>query len=101
MSDGKLCDRCGKDYCICKSMKIGLGKEGDGRKDGGPAFPMPSELGVHDGKSGHEGMSLRDYFAAAALPAIIAGTSQADPAKTAYVIADAMLYAREHKRSAP
>ena len=65
--------------------------------DGGPAFPTmdPNE---------HYrlmGMTLRDYFAAAALQGSIAcvgsGGDWNDFAKDAYIIADAMLKAREGK----
>lgn len=42
------------------------------KDDGGPAFPIPPQTnGDHDwNRAG--GMSLRDYFAAQALPAVIA-----------------------------
>jgi hypothetical protein len=58
--------------------------------DGGPAFPgkgFPIEM---------VGMSLRDYFAAAALPGILRGIplSEFTTADHAYEIADAMLRAR-------
>ena len=64
--------------------------------DGGPAFPTmdPNE---------HYrlmGMTLRDYFAAAALQGILAdggGASWDDDAKNAFKAADAMLKAREAK----
>lgn len=65
-------------------------------KDGGPAFPW----GDHGHIAG--GMTLRDYFAAKALAAIIAhpqghaGAWQ-KAAEDAYVAADAMLAAREKK----
>lgn len=70
-------------------------------KDGGPAFPIAIPKGVE----AYEGMSLRDYFAAVALPVargfftinkdkvdfeIPAGAI----ADTAYMLADAMLQAR-------
>ncbi len=68
--------------------------------DGGPAFPRDH---AHDG---HNGMSLRDYFAAAAMSG---GLEQgirdnmdatwwrkpSECAKRAYAIADAMLAARK------
>lgn len=68
--------------------------------DGGQAFPAPAG---HYNSEGDwvptEGMTLRDYFAAAALTGII---SQALPEQTtddqaawAYAIADALLKARE------
>jgi hypothetical protein len=64
--------------------------------DGGPAFPTmdPNE---------HYrlmGMTLRDYFAAAALKGILAdggGASWDDDAKNAFKAADAMLKARGDK----
>ncbi|KDR25943.1 hypothetical protein [Caballeronia zhejiangensis] len=89
------------------------------RKDGGPAFPSQETTQapahaygpfVHNGPSfpvavvtkNHEGMTLRDYFAAKALQAIIqtdgpnrnAQFDEAD-ANRAYKYADAMLRARE------
>lgn len=101
------------------------------RDDGGPAFPVNDMQRAHDvamaasiNVEGHEererayilargaavtGMSLRDYFAAAALPAVI-GTTQSwknldfhpknglsnaeNDALCAYQVADAMLKAR-------
>ena len=61
---------------------------------GGPAFPAhPSALGDHDG------MTLRDYFAAKAMQGMLAengggAAHTIDLAKFAYWIADAMLKAR-------
>lgn len=77
--------------------------------DGGPAFPVD---GVHPIAGGllpqaSSGMTLRDYFAAHALPAIIAayveangrciGSDHVRPncAAHAYKFADAMLEARK------
>lgn len=66
------------------------------KHDGGPAFPN-----MHRNIYGGEitGMSLRDYFAAMALRAIIDkqgyGTPDHDIAKKAFEIADAMLRERE------
>ncbi|SFQ46484.1 hypothetical protein SAMN05216229_12343 [Geopseudomonas sagittaria] len=69
--------------------------------DGGPAFPIKEHLDSY-----WSGMTLRDYFAAKALAALISsvkerfdlGESYPDNnlrfAKTAYAIADAMLKAR-------
>ena len=65
---------------------------------GGPAFPAPAGrlTPITD-----QGMTLRDYFAAKALPTAIkevedAGTyNLADVAAIAYQYADAMLKARE------
>ena len=71
---------------------------------GGPAFPRNY---AHDG---HNGLSLRDYFAAKALQGLAcsditlwpSGADEADDppdalfmARTAYMIADAMLAARK------
>ena len=72
--------------------------------DGGPAFPntFPNEL---DGYTYVHGMSLRDYFAAAALTGLIANSYYREEAvhndgwatysRMAYLQADAMLKARE------
>jgi hypothetical protein len=64
------------------------------RNDGGPAFPR-------DHRSlGHNGMTLRDYFAAKAMAAIVASkpiTTYGAVAFNAYVMADEMLAAREAK----
>jgi hypothetical protein len=64
---------------------------------GGPAFPAhPSALGDHDG------MTLRDYFAAKAMQGLIEATvgpetvwTPDELAESAYVMADAMLSQRE------
>ena len=44
------------------------------KDDGGPAFPMPSNLNEHGVRvcESHGGMSLHDYFAAAALQGLLA-----------------------------
>lgn len=62
-------------------------------RDGGPAFPC---VEVPE----HPGMTLRDFFAAAALAGFIASDADADMttddyANSAYKAADAMLAARE------
>lgn len=64
----------------------------DAKNDGGPASPTP------DGYV-HPGMSLRDYFAAAALQGILARSPETNQmtAEDAYGYADAMLKAREAK----
>jgi len=67
------------------------------KDDGGPAFPVFPE-----GSTGHaaafRGLSLRDYFAAAALQGLYSGASQWSNATefshAAYVVADAMLKER-------
>lgn len=80
--------------------------------DGGAAFP--GSFTGHCGKSDHyepcgcyvdAGMTLRDYFAAKALPAIVAGCAELAmlgqkhgheaQAKAAYLLADQMLIARK------
>lgn len=75
------------------------------QNDGGPAFPLP--LWIPHGLEGvdHDGMTLRDFFAAAALTGLIAQGCGRDMGKEgitrvvlcAYDIADAMIEAREKK----
>jgi hypothetical protein len=66
---------------------------------GGPAFPF----GVDYGDGGYEqfhGMSLRDYFAAAALQGLLSAYPDFDVndfATQSFKYADAMLAARERK----
>jgi hypothetical protein len=76
--------------------------------DGGPAFPCPDDY-TQDGRPIYgskniNGMSLRDYFAQAALTAYLAGrngdardTRKGLTARTCYEYADAMLAVREKK----
>lgn len=61
--------------------------------DGGPAFPTPA------GVQHNDGMTLRDYFAAAALQGLMASRNFLDEYDGPYVyeIADAMLKSREAK----
>ena len=75
-------------------------------KDGGPAFPVPHSI---DGNWNTEpvpefrGMTLRDYFAAKAMAAmIVARSDECIPGgwptgaeRTAYLIADAMIEVRD------
>jgi len=65
---------------------------------GGPVFPQPQTYGEWaDGSPWFEGLSLRDYFAAKAMQALISidgGTLEKD-AEAAYKMADAMMKARE------
>ena len=70
--------------------------------DGGPAFPLQAH--GDEAKSRYyltqQGMTLRDYFAAAALQGLLAdggGSSWENDAQAAYKAADAMLAAREAK----
>ena len=73
---------------------------------GGPAFPTESaqQTGTHTWH--YEGMTLRDYFAAKAMPIAAGGLNQPGEnfvrddhysrlAQDAYKLADAMLKARE------
>lgn len=81
------------------------------KPDGGPAFPVSTHLD-DSGRLGHQdgptsfqfaGMTLRDYFAAAALQGICSNFPEAADAvgsrhgvaEDAYLIADAMLAERE------
>jgi len=64
--------------------------------DGGPAFPESGSRGV---AAGGEGMTLRDYFAAAALTGLLASDPEStlrpdSAARSALRYADAMLAAR-------
>lgn len=72
--------------------------------DGGSAFPCDVFDPDVDGPEQHEGMSLRDYFAAKALGPMLAFVLKVDDpsqipdesiAKRAYNMADAMLKARQ------
>lgn len=68
--------------------------------DGGPAFAIPFPSVAVPSLPVHLGMSLRDYFAAAALQGLIAdggGASWEADANAAYKAADAMIKAREVK----
>lgn len=69
--------------------------------DGGPAFPLGAE---YAGYAPEFGMSLRDYFAAKAMAALLVAHGPAPVGgwpvyaeRTAYLIADAMLATREVK----
>ena len=72
-------------------------------KDGGPAFPLLKRaIGYHaDIQQADDGLSVRDYFAAKAMAALIASPATLYPgvplSARAYEIADAMLAAREAK----
>jgi hypothetical protein len=63
---------------------------------GGPAFPSHGSMG----EVAHEGMTLRDYFAAKAMQSYLNGDDRDsftydEWAKASYQMADAMLKARE------
>lgn len=65
------------------------------RDTGRPAFPTTQYVnGISP--SGHDvGMTLRDYFAAKAMQALAQGNYFDATARQAYLMADAMLKARE------
>jgi hypothetical protein len=69
--------------------------------DGGPAFPHTTQWDGITPAINYHGISMRDYFAAAALQGSLAclgsGGDWDDFAKDAYKYADAMLKAREGK----
>jgi hypothetical protein len=77
------------------------------REDGGPAFPSIHSIDgnwVTKPLAEFRGMTLRDYFAAAAIPACIAsfdrgrnpvGMTDQIMASVAYQVADAMIAERE------
>lgn len=81
-------------------------------KDGGPAFPSECDayqIGIEEAKrvpftGTHPGMSLRDYFAAKAMQAMVGEylakgpLNIAETADEAYAFADAMLAEREKPR---
>lgn len=78
-------------------------------KDGGPAFPMPASMQSPPFKpdvyvDAQQGMSLRDWFAGQALVGVfglfatatkVPVTPERVAAEAAYMLADAMLKARE------
>jgi len=59
--------------------------------DGGPVFPTPA------GVQHNDGMTLRDYFAAHAINGVGWYENMDNYAAMAYLLADAMLKAREAK----
>ena len=68
------------------------------KQNNGPAFPYREEDG-QGGYEQHKGMTLRDYFAGQALAGLLASGEDSIDAETnahdAYIIADAMIKARE------
>ncbi|EPL2137982.1 TPA: hypothetical protein MI728_003727 [Klebsiella aerogenes] len=71
---------------------------------GGPAFPELGNVGCNSDWQSEPGMTLRDYFAAKAMQAMISNPSIIDndsdgavnfAASASYKFADAMLKARE------
>jgi len=83
------------------------------KKNGGPAFPRPiGNNGIthheeHESSYAQEGMSLRDYFAAKSLPAVMMARAldptnemnQESIAEECYDLADALLLEREQPAS--
>jgi len=72
------------------------------KETGGPAFPVHPDMAAQLNcipSSSDAGMSLRDYFAAKAMQAILSNPDYGDEdsslAGAAYYVADAMLKARE------
>jgi hypothetical protein len=71
--------------------------------DGGPAFPHLETTSRGEPYHDHLGMTLRDYFAAAALRGILSNTeaskawNESDVARFCYFQSDAMLKARQVK----
>ena len=63
---------------------------------GGPAFPGEMAQRFGQPNDCNEGMTLRDYFAAAALTGLVAGDDRTfrESARAAYIVADAMLAER-------
>ena len=69
--------------------------------DGGPAFPHTTQWDGITPAINYHGISMRDYFAAAALQGILAdggGASWDDDAKNAFKASDAMLKARKEAK---
>lgn len=73
-------------------------------ENGGPAFPTESAHQASASTWHYEGMTLRDYFAAKALPGVLymvahgvhsTASSAEGCAAEAYKLADAMMKARE------
>jgi hypothetical protein len=72
--------------------------------DGGPAFPLPAVMGerevISSSDYGEGGISMRDYFAAKAMQAILSSPNcpieiyTGEIAKESYMVADAMIKAR-------
>ena len=66
--------------------------------DGGPAFPHTTQWDGITPAINHNGMTLRDYFAAAAINEVGWHNDINKSAAMAYAIADAMLKARGVKQ---
>jgi hypothetical protein len=70
---------------------------------GGPAFPYEERNGEGNPVRDYFGMTLRDYFAAKAMQSYLADRAwqkdipHSETARVAYIVADAMLEARDGK----
>lgn len=68
------------------------------KENGGPAFPVTLPSGEsYQGQLRHDGMTLRDYFAAKAMQAMLTRDCPictSSMANDAYIYADSMLAAR-------
>lgn len=71
----------------------------DEKNNGGPAFPFEYDANNQSSIVPHTGMTLRDYFAAKAMAALIMAIPHGDNAigyaQEAYEMADDMLKTRE------
>jgi len=80
-----------------KQLVSAKGERMNTPNDGGPAFPTMDNSEHYR----HLGMTMRDYFASAALTGCLAAShtdgEPEDFARVAYGLADAMLKAREDK----
>jgi hypothetical protein len=97
----RTCSDCQNDL-ICHDQGECLRRKVSAINDGGPAFPVPEENRLSDGTYCNEGMTLRDWFAGQALAGLLGNSNYGPPnskedANMAYLIADAMLKAREVK----
>jgi hypothetical protein len=84
-----------------------FGTRASANENGGPAFPRAAFEGQRIAHTGHSGMSLRDYFAAAFVQGLLAADRKVDIradtaaqciAAWAYALADAMLAERAKVR---
>lgn len=85
----------GPELISAKQLVSAKGERMKEMNNGGPAFPSLAT----DHRYGEQGMTLRDYFAAAALTGCLAAShtdgEPEDFARVAYGLADAMLKAKE------
>jgi hypothetical protein len=108
------CEKCNKEFSVpgylrpvviqCDECQEQDNEKMSDKNTGGPAFPMPSGMEPKVDITTHynEGMTLLDYFAGQALPAVITymkfyDCGQSGIAKTAYDQAQAMLAERKRR----